>query len=453
MRIWALAIGLSAATFAVGSSSVSAENLREAVATAVANNPRIEEATANRRAVDEELNQARGLFLPRLDLEATAGYYYNHQPKDGTVNDNRWGDTATLVGRQTLFDGGFRWAEVDKQVARVGGAAERVRERSELVAIETIRAYLDIVRFTEIERLAAANITEHRKYVALAETRFRGGSSTQGEVDLAKERLYAAESTLEDVKRTLGLARARYLNLVGRSAGYLAPATYPSSIPRSRDAVRNRARALNPTLLAAARDVEAAEAELAQAGAAFRPRVDLETRASAGHDQGGTAGPDHDASARFVMNWNLYDGRIKDARERERAERLAEVMARQDRLRRAVDEAVDRAWTDMVRADARLRVLDRQVNAGKALVASYRQEFDSGLRSLLDLMQAIGTRFNSQVQQRTTQALTILARYELLSSMGGLLHHFRLSSGPDGNPEVRPWNRSSHHGWRTTVHK
>ena len=453
MRISALTTGILVTAVAVAPSIAAAKTLRDAVATAVANNPRIEEATANRRAVDEELNQARGLFLPRLDLEAAAGYYYNHQPEDGTIHDNRWGDTATLTGRFTLLDGGFRGAEVNKQVARVGGAAERVRERSELVAIETIRAYLDIIRFTEIERLAVANVTEHRGYLNLAQTRFRGGSSTQGEVDLAKERLFAAESTLEDVKRTLGLAKARYLNLVGRSPGYLAPVTRPR-VPNSRQAVRNRARAKNPTLLAAARDVDAAKAELAQAGAAFRPKVDLEARGSAGHDQGGTPGPDHDASARLVLNWNLYDGRIKDARMRERAERLSEVSARQDRLRRAVDEAVDRAWTDMMGADARLRVIDRQVTAGTSLVASYRQEFDTGLRSLLDLMQAVGTRFNSRVQQRTTRALTILARYELLASMGGLLRHFRLGAGPDGDPEVRPWNRTSvRHGWHTTVHK
>ena len=453
MRISALTIGIVVTAVGVGPSIAAGKNLRDAVATAIANNPRIEEATANRRAVDEELNQARGLFLPRLDLEATAGYYYNHQPEDGTIHDNRWGDMATLTGRYTLFDGGFRGAEVDKQVARVGGAAERVRERSQLIAIETIRAYLDIVRFTEIKRLAAANITEHRRYLDLARTRFRGGSSTQGEVDLAKERLFAAESTLEDVKRTLGLAKARYLNLVGRSPGYLAPVTLPP-VPKDRRAVRNRARATNPTLLAAARDVEAAKAELAQAGAAFRPKVDLEARGSVGHDQGGTPGPDHDASARFVLNWNLYDGRIKDARLRERAERVAEVMARQDRLRRAVDEAVDRAWIDMLGADSRLRVIDRQVAAGTSLVASYRQEFDTGLRSLLDLMQAVGTRFNSGVQQRTTRALTILARYELLASMGGLLRHFRLGAGPDAEPEVRPWNRTSvRQGWHTTVHK
>ena len=43
---------------------------------------------------------------------------------------------------------------------------------------------------------------------------------------------------------------------------------------------------------------------------------------------------------------------------------------------------------------------------------------------------------------------------QLLASMGGLLRHFRLGASPDGDPEVRPWNRTSvRRGWHTTVHK
>ncbi len=60
--------------------TVAAEPLKSAIAKAVRNHPQIQEAGANRRAVDEELNQARGLYLPRLDLEASAGFGYNHRP-------------------------------------------------------------------------------------------------------------------------------------------------------------------------------------------------------------------------------------------------------------------------------------------------------------------------------------------------------------------------------------
>jgi adhesin transport system outer membrane protein len=452
MKPTAHIIGFATIGMVVWANAAAATSLREAVGIAVASNPRIDEATANRRAVDEKLNQARGLYLPKLDLEASSGFLYNHQPEDGTINDRRWGDSAALIGRQTLFDGGFRASEVAKQIARVGGAKERVRERSEIVAIETIRAYLDVLRFTQIQRLAIENIANHRRYVALANKRFRGGSASRGEVDLSSERLFAAESTLENVKRTVGLAKARYLNLVGRPPKYLAPVGRPPGVPNSRRAVRNRARALNPTLLAAALDGEAAKAEFDQTAAAFRPKVALEARGTVGHDQGATPGPDHDASAQLKLNWNLYDGRIKDARRREKAERLAEVDARLGRLRRAVEEAVDRAWVDMQSADARLQILDRQVGSGRALVISYRKEFDTGLRSLLDLLQAVGVLFNSRVQRTTTGAVTVLARYEILASMGGLVKHFGLDAGPDADAGVRPWNRSSsRRGWAATV--
>ena len=45
----------------------------EVVRRVVKENPEILEAAANRRAVDQELRQARGLYLPRVDVEAAAG--------------------------------------------------------------------------------------------------------------------------------------------------------------------------------------------------------------------------------------------------------------------------------------------------------------------------------------------------------------------------------------------
>ena len=73
-----------------------AEPLRDVIAKAVRNHPQIQEAGANRRAVDEELNQARGLYLPRLDLEASSGFAYNNRPGGDIRQDSRWGDVGAL---------------------------------------------------------------------------------------------------------------------------------------------------------------------------------------------------------------------------------------------------------------------------------------------------------------------------------------------------------------------
>ena len=410
------------------SATGNAASVRDAVALAVQNNPQVLEAAANRRAVDEELNQGRGLYLPRLDLEASAGFAYNHRPSAGVNQDSRWGDSGGLVARQTLFDGGFRKAEVDKQAARVGGAALRVRERSELIALETLQSYIDVSRFNRILRLSEENIRIHRDFLALVQTRSQGGAATQGEVYLAQERLHAAEAIRADIKRTLGLAEARYVNLVGTRHANLDPVPRPSAFPGGRDAAIRKARDNNPTLHAADKDVAAARADFAQSEAAFRPNVALEGRGAAGHDLNGIKGPNNDASAKLVMSWNVFNGHIDQARRREKGERLAEAESRLDRLRRDVDEAIMRAWSDIKTNDERVGVLDRQIDAGNRLTVAYRQEFEAGRRSMLDLLEAQNVHFNAQIQRTTSSSLAVYARYQLIAAMGGLLDHFRTSS-------------------------
>lgn len=426
---------------ATGPSAACAETLKGAIAKAVANHPQIQEAGANRRAVDEELNQARGLYLPRLDLEASAGFGYSHRPGASVSQDSRWGDSAGLVSRYTLFDGGHRSAEVAKQSARVGGAALRVRERSELIALDTLQAYLDLARFHGILRAADENIRVHRELLSLVDVRFRGGSSTQGEVFLAQERVLAAEAIRADVKRTLGAAEARYVNLVGVRPGGIDPVSPPRSLPASQQAAVQMARSRNPTLLVLDKDIATARADLIQSEAAFRPNVALEGRGSAGHDLNGVPGPNHDASARVVMSWNVFNGHIDQARRREKAERLAEVESRLDKLRRDVDEAVMRAWTDIKANDERRLVLDRQIEAGRKLIAAYRQEFEGGRRSMLDLLEAQNVHFNARVQGITAGSLATYSRYQLVAAMGGLLDHFGLGVDVEAESDVRPWNR------------
>ena len=421
-----------------------AASVREAVALAVQNNPQIQEAAANRRAVDEELNQGRGLYLPRLDLEASAGFAYNHRPSSGVNQDSRWGDSGGLVARQTLFDGGYRQAEIEKQSARVGGAALRVRERSELIAIETLQSYIDVSRFSRILRLSEENIRIHRDLLTLVQTRSQGGASTQGEVFLAQERLYAAEAIRADIKRTLGLAEARYINLVGTRHTNLEPVPKPNILPGGREAAIRKARDNNPTLHAADRDVAAARADFTQSEAAFRPNVALEGRGTAGHDLNGIKGANNDASAKVVMSWNMFNGHIDQARRREKGERLAEAESRLDRLRRDIDEAVMRAWSDIKTNDERVAVLDRQIDAGKRLTGAYRQEFEGGRRSMLDLLEAQNVHFNVQIQRSTSSALATYSRYQLIAATGNLLEHFHIASNVEAEEDLRPWNRDAH---------
>ena len=89
--------------------SASALTLQEAIQLTVSTNPEIGEARANRLAIDHELAQARGLYLPQVDAEAEVGPEFSDTPTvrsrgdlDGDWALPRW--QLSLVIQQRVFD-------------------------------------------------------------------------------------------------------------------------------------------------------------------------------------------------------------------------------------------------------------------------------------------------------------------------------------------------------------
>ena len=128
-------------------------NLRDAVAVGVLVSPQTEAVENNRRATDEELNQARALWLPSVDARADAGYQYTNRKFDGTPG--RQSDSGTtaqgsLTLTQLLFDGFNTQYENTRQKWRVRSAAHRVRETAEFVGLDIIESYIDVLRQREL---------------------------------------------------------------------------------------------------------------------------------------------------------------------------------------------------------------------------------------------------------------------------------------------------------------
>ena len=117
--------------------------LREAVQSALSSNPEIRQAVANKQATREERRQAQGLWYPRVSVEGSAGLRQLRNPtrRDLGIADERLEPLeGQLIVDQLLFDMGGRTAEIKRQAARTDGAAARVEERSEFVALNVSRA-------------------------------------------------------------------------------------------------------------------------------------------------------------------------------------------------------------------------------------------------------------------------------------------------------------------------
>ena len=143
------------------------------------------EASANRRATESELRQTQSTLLPQVRIDASYGPEKFDQSRGfvspslqvPTVGAGPWrdGNQESLVIRQVLFDGFASIHDVWRQTARVNAAASRVKERTELLALDAAEAYVDIVRYLRLVALSEQNVANHDKIFANVNSRFSGG--------------------------------------------------------------------------------------------------------------------------------------------------------------------------------------------------------------------------------------------------------------------------------------
>ncbi|TNE38134.1 MAG: hypothetical protein EP348_05255 [Alphaproteobacteria bacterium] len=399
--------------------SVQAETLKEAVQETVKSNPEIGEASANRKAVDQELRQAKGLYYPSVDLAAGAGWEWTDTV---TIDDEDLGRTeSSILVTQTLFDGGFRSSEVDRQEGRVDSAAYRVRERSEAIALDAVRAYLDTLRNMEIVKLARENVEKHRRTLGEIKDRVKAGQSGVGDDQQASARLSAAEDTLVETLRTLDDSEITFARVVGSQPTDLQLPTFEDgALPKSVEDVVAIALDNNPDIKFASADIRASTAEIEGAKASYYPTINLEVGASADNNLDGVRGHNDDFLAMLRMRYNLYRGGIDEGREKEAIARKSESEQKKIRYQRLVEEEARRSWSTLARSQARAAVLSDQVVSNGQVASTYRQEFEIGQRELLDLLDADNELFNSRTSLVTVEYSVLFAKYRLLATMGRL---------------------------------
>jgi adhesin transport system outer membrane protein len=437
MKLLRIAAVLSLVVAVGGDARATWFSINDAISQAVLTNPGVGEAAANRRATEAELRQTQGTLLPQVRLESRLGpEKFDQQITPPPLGNGKWlpGREVSVVVRQILFDGFASIHDIWRQSARVNAASFRVRERSELIALDAAEAYIDVVRYRRLVAIANQNIANHEELFANVQSRYSGGRSGEGDLEQALERVEAAKATLADFRRSLDDAYSRYRKVVGLEAANVSFPAPLRGLPKSKDETLAIALRLNPTLLAAESDKEAAKQAFRVTDGAFVPTVSLEGRASRGFDTDTFIGRRDDVSGKVVISWDVFRGGQDSWRRAETAERYTEETMRHARLQRDTLESIDKAWAARTLTATRIAALQRQLVANKKTIDIYRKEYEVGRRSLIDLLNAENQYFNVAVSLTSARGVVVFADYQLLAAMGSLLDYLKTAVPVDAAP-------------------
>ena len=433
-------MALCAATMAT-SGWAQTTDLKSAIAAAIDSHPEINQAIQNKEAIEFEREQAKGLYLPRVSVEGSAGIRRlenNTRRTLGIGDQTLYPLEASVLAEETLFDSGYRSAEKRRQAARIDGAALRVGERSQFVALNVTRQYLDYMLQQRVVAAADDNIAFHRKLLGDLGEGGSKGSISIADQQQAEERLQSALVRKSEAEQDLTNAAISFRTLTGLSIDQVSmPEAVTSAVPPTLDEAIAGARTNNPLIREAEADIQAAHAVVDEAESELGPKVVLEGRGRIGEDVDGFRGSTNDVQGRVVLRWQLFDGGINRAKVQEMTRRASEARFRLSQRQREAEDDVRTAWNRWDTEKKRLTDLSRQATVSDSLLVSYREQFNVGRRSLLDVLDSQNTRFNTQVRTETARFSEIFAQYQILAATNQLLDTLGIAQPSGANPYAR----------------
>lgn len=420
-----LATGMAQAQTAPASGDA-VRTLKDAAQKAVLQNPEVRTRWHAFRAAEAEVDVSRGGFLPRLDVTGGVGRETLKVPGNAEDEYTRRGYTVSL--NQMLFDG---FATLN-DVKRLGKAKLtryfELLEASEGTALEASRAYYDVLRYRLLVDLAEDNYVQHRATYEQLLLRAQSGAGRRVDVEQAGSRLALAEVNLTTEMANLHDVTARYQRIVGEQPprtmfGLPKPAS--AMPPKVGDALA-KALSNSPALRAAVENTESALYEYEAKRGAMLPRLDLRARQDHTRNYLGVDGVRVNNVVELVASYNLFAGGSDLARQRQFAERRSMAMEMREKACRDLRQTLSIAYNDTAKLRDQLAQLEIEVALIEKTRDAYRDQFNIGQRSLLDLLDTQNEMLNAKRAAVNADMDLALAYLRTYAGMGTLLDYLGL---------------------------
>lgn len=337
-------------------------------------------------AAKSEQAVAAGALKPRVDLTASVG---RERLTESGQSQTFGRNSTALTLTQLLYDGAARRNEVDRFQYLSSVRLYEMYDAAENVALETSRAFFDVLRYRKLLTLAEDNYVQHKLVFEQLQAKVKAGVARRVDLEQASGRLALAETNLITETSNLHDVSARFQRVTGTfpAKEMEIGVTLERDLPPNVNSALRAAILRHPALRAAIENVRSANSAAKIQQGAFQPRVDLRLRGERDHNLDGNAiGTRRDRSAELVLSWNLFNGGSDQSRVRQYADLLNQARDERDRACIDVRQNLTIAYNDARKLHEQLAHLDlHQISVDKARQA-YRKQFEVGQRTLLDVL-------------------------------------------------------------------
>ncbi len=411
--------------------SAKGTSLPQALALAYNDNPEINAARAELRALGETVPQAKASMRPFVSATVKTGSAFT----GASLNDSLSRADTLGLGlevNQKLFDGFQGYNNVSAARAQVAAARNNLANQEQNVLFSAATAHMDVLRDRRIATLRRQNMSFLDEQVRAAEGRFELGEATRTDVAQAKSQRALASALLSSALADLEASEALFERITGAAPKELRPASVPSALlPASLKEAQNTAQREHPSILANRYTADAAAALARSAQGALLPSVNLTAslndtfalNAPASAALPSAADPSREkfeATVGVKLTIPLYQGGGASSRVRQAKEVMGQRRIEADGARLKVRAAVSTAWAQLQAAKANVSGFQARVTAAQLALDGVIEEQSVGQRTTLDVLNANDQVVSGKILLLGAQRNLIVASYALVSAVGRL---------------------------------
>ena len=416
------------------SSTAFATTLSEALIHTYQNNPELIASREQLKSTDEKMYQAVSGFLPKLKYVASKT---NQKQDTKTANaltgqltkTANWTHTkskkSTLDLEQNIFNGGQTVMAVKMAKFTIDAGRQDLLAKEQDIFIKAITAYLDVVKTKQILEISKENYTAYEKRYDAVKDRVEVGVAKQAELADSGARRANASTNLAVAQGNYNAALASYVQIVGlepdniESSGSeltIAPANELELLQKSLES--------NPQLSNIALQKKIADINVVSNAAGILPSVDI--GGSIGKNWQDTRGstinqPYTNTKAVYVsVTVPIYNRGLEYSNIRSSSAEAARFKYLLKNTKAAITQGAVQAWNKYISAQESVKSAKEAVKAGVVALDAKQQEYNEGLETLTDLLNAQENLFQYQLKLAQVIEESSLSYYEMSSLMGTL---------------------------------
>lgn len=419
--------GAVLATLSLAPSQVMAIDLLESYRLARANDADLQAARAAADAAKEAKPMALASMLPNVTASASQ---FDNNLETTTKLTSRFDEypskSASLTLRQPLFRPALVFG-YNQSKAQVRGVMKELEAAEREGAVRVAAAYFDLSQARFDVEASAAQISTLQAQLKAAEAGLRAGTGTRTDTDDVRARLDLAHARQLQAEQRLSLLQNQLENLIGGAAEQVLKIS-PDALPlqligvQSLDDWLEKARDANPSLAAARARVEMAENELRKTVASRLPTVDgVIQRVLSKSDN--ITNPDArylNSQVGIQVSMPLYQGGYMAAKQRQSRAQLREAQAQVLATERRLSSMVREQFFAVQAGILKVQALEAAAKSAEQAVISNEKGIAAGMRSRVELLNAIQVRFETLSELNKARVSYVLARLKLLSLAGDL---------------------------------